>query len=71
MISTLLPAGAQDTAAAQEVMDSIAEAGADGIDFAGFLHFFRMVRTFPNNACARAETLSPGTLRHGPHNALC
>lgn len=43
MIAKLAPGGGGDAAAAQEVMDSIADSRTGSIDFGGFLHFFSMV----------------------------
>ena len=44
MIAALAPGGGGDAAAAQEVMDTIADPQTGSIDFSGFLHFFGMVR---------------------------
>jgi hypothetical protein len=43
MIAALAPGGGGDAAAAQEVMDTIADPQTGSIDFSGFLHFFSMV----------------------------
>lgn len=52
MIAALAPGGGGDAAAAQEVMDTIADSQTGSIDFSGFLHFFSMVR-----ASAQSVTL--------------
>lgn len=43
IIAALAPAGGGNAAAAQEVMDSIADPESGAIDFGGFLHFFSTV----------------------------
>jgi hypothetical protein len=44
IIAALAPGGGGDAAAAQEVMDTVADPQTGSIDFSGFLHFFSMVR---------------------------
>ncbi len=44
VIAAVAPGSGQAAAAAREVMDNVADPGSGSIDFAGFLHFFRMVR---------------------------
>ncbi len=59
MIAALQPAaGGQDSAAAQEVIASIAAVGSEDIDFQGFLHFFRMVRLPSPSPCVHHPVLS-------------